>query len=187
MKLVSHHIPWFWVNFSLPIFCISVKFPGQNDKYRLFPKQAFDTEELERIPLLFSAKISHSTYLFKESGKVFYIVAIDNGAVFIKQSGKEKKGEKMNGEEKKGERCYHIHDQFVTDIKPLSDSRLVTCSEDGKIKLWKNFASESDALELRQIGEFSGYGPVITCLDVDDDDKIAVGDSAGNIFFLTIF
>ena len=163
--------------FICHIFCISVKFPGQNDKYRLFPKQAFDTEELERIPLLFSAKISHSTYLFKESGKVFYIEAIDNGAVFIKQSGKEKKGE----------RCYHIHDQFVTDIKPLSDSRLVTCSEDGKIKLWKNFALESDALELRQIGEFSGYGPVITCLDVDDDDKIAVGDSAGNIFFLTIF
>ena len=167
----------FGLNFIRHIFCISVKFPGQNDKYRLFPKQAFDTEELERIPLLFSAKISHSTYLFKESGKVFYIEAIDNGAVFIKQSG----------EEKKEERCYHIHDQFVTDIKPLSDSRLVTCAEDGKIKLWKRFSVESDALELRQIGEFSGHGPAITCLEVDDDDKIAVGDSAGNIFFLTIF
>ena len=120
-------------------------------------------------------KRNNSTYMFKEAGEVFYILAHDNGEVSIRQ----------NINEEETERRYHVHDQFVTDIKPLNDSRFVTCSEDGKIKLWRLSAAED--YKLNQIGEFFGFGPAITCLDVDADENIVVGDAAGNLFFLQIF
>ena len=113
-------------------------------------------------------KLHKANYLSVTNKLTF--AALDNGSLEIKPL-----------ENENNKRCYQSHDQSVTDIKSMSDSRYITCAEDGKIKLWRY----TDTSDMIQIGEFSGHGPAITVLDVDRENVMA-GDAAGNVFFFSI-
>ena len=82
---------------------------------------------------------------------------------------------------KEGEVRYQMHDQELTDIKMTSNHQLVTVSLDGKVKVW---CREENS--LYQTGEFSGLGPGLTSIDIDQEDNLVVGDMAGNVFCLKV-
>ena len=82
-----------------------------------------------------------------------------------------------------GEARYQVHDQEVTEMKMTSRQELVTISLDGKVKVW---SWESDSNKIYQTGEFSGHGPGLTCLDIDHEDNLVIGDAAGNVLSLSV-
>ena len=86
-------------------------------------------------------------------------------------------------DEEDGEARYQVHDQEVTEIKMTSQQELVTISLDGKVKVW---SWESDSNKIYQTGEFSGHGPGLTCLDIDHENNLVIGDAAGNVLSLTV-
>ena len=113
-------------------------------------------------------KMHKASYLSKQNNLT--VTTFDDGSLEIKPI-----------ENESYKRCYHLHEQAVTDIKSLSHSRYITCAEDGKIKLWRY----TDTGDMIQIGEFSGLGPAIMVLNVVGETVMA-GDAAGNVFFFTI-
>ena len=99
-----------------------------------------------------------------------YITAQEDGSIDVSSDGHEVK--------------YEVHGQQVTDIKITSHTQLVTVSLDGKVKVWR--WDWWDSHNIQQTGEFTGLGPGLTCLDVDQQDNLVVGDSAGNVLCLSV-
>ena len=152
------------------------KAPGTQDKYRMVTKHA--------MPI--------TDYNFGQNEEQ------DRGVVSIIQTGLSSYELVVNGEMTLGftltddghlvqdwsKRTYLLHDQAATDVKLLvlkGTVHLVTCSEDGKLKMWRLEKDEED--DLVQVGEFIGHGPALTCLNTWNED-IVVGDKAGNVLYL---
>merc|ERR1711874_221459 len=64
-----------------------------------------------------------------------------------------------------------------------SQQELLTISMDGKMKVWR---LDLITLTISQTGEFSGLGPGLTSLDIDGQDNLVVGDTAGNVLCLSV-
>ena len=132
----------------------------------------FDAVEyLNLIDRVGPLKLFRRKYILRgESGRsLTYLNTEEDGSVEIFNKGDE------------GEMKYHMHDQELTDIKMTSKHQLVTVSLDGKVKVWSREESS-----LYQTGEFSGLGPGLTSLDIDQEDNLVVGDMAGNVFCLRV-
>jgi len=76
-----------------------------------------------------------------------------------------------------------LHDKTVSGFCVIDKKRIVTCSEDGKIKVWK--ATNEDVALFTQIGEFTGHGPAFSALE-RVGEKLIAGDAAGNVFCLEV-
>ena len=74
-----------------------------------------------------------------------------------------------------------VHNKTVSGVGHIDKNKLVTCSQDGKIKAWRMEIKES--LQFGQIGEFTGHGPAFSAMEVVGK-KLVAGDTAGNVFCL---
>ena len=76
-----------------------------------------------------------------------------------------------------------LHDKAISGCCVIDKKRIVTCSEDGRIKMWKG--TKEDVAFFTQIGEFSGHGPAFTAIE-HVGERVIVGDAAGNVFCLEV-
>eukprot|EP00092_Neocalanus_flemingeri_P080292 GFUD01100134.1.p1 GENE.GFUD01100134.1~~GFUD01100134.1.p1 ORF type:complete len:2596 (+),score=710.97 GFUD01100134.1:181-7968(+) len=101
----------------------------------------------------------------------FHIVMKDDGIIEIENCQDSSKD------------CRKIHDKVVTGMGFFAEDKLVTCSQDGKLKAWS--LGNKDSLQFDQIGEFAGHGPAFSAMEVVGE-KVVVGDTAGNVFCLAV-
>ena len=114
-------------------------------------------------------KLTTTSYLWREEGERVFIECPEDGGLNIMDEFTE------------SSISSHAHDKIVTDVKQVNED-IFTCSEDGKIKLWK---IKED--QMMQVGEYQGKGPGFSCLEFSEDGgKVMAGDSAGGVFFFSI-
>ena len=130
------------------------------------------TEYLDFINQAGPLRLFKSKYIFRlNAGPTTCLTALEDGRIEVSNSGLAQ------------DTSYQVHHQEVTDIKMTSQQELVTISLDGKVKVWR---LDTVSLTIRQTGEFSGPGPGLTSLDIDLQDNLVVGDSAGNVLCLSL-
>ena len=165
----------------LVLSCLEVR---STRKYRIVVKKTFPvysrehemeteaTEYLDFINRQGPVRLFKTKYVIRaQAGPTVHLRALEDGRIELSHSGLSQAV------------SYQAHHQEVTDIKMTSQQELLTISLDGTIKVWRlNWLD----LELSQTGEFSGLGPGLTCLHLDLEDNLVVGDQAGNLLCLAV-
>jgi len=145
-------------------------FPVSSREHEMETEKA--TEYLDFIRQEGPVRLFKSKYILRvQAGPTLYLTALEDGRIEVSNSGLAQ------------EVSYQLHHQEVTDIKMTSQKELVTISLDGKVKVWR---LDIINLNISQTGEFSGLGPGLTSLDIDLQDNLVVGDSAGNVLCLSV-
>ena len=115
-------------------------------------------------------QLTATSYLWRGGGEKGYIECHPDGRIQIMECDTQ------------NELSWQAHDKIVTDVKQLNKNHFVTCSKDGKVKLWM---IKTD--NMVQVGEVQGQGPGFSCLEVSEDGNILMaGDAGGGVFFFSI-
>ena len=129
----------------------------------------FINEEYLNMMKVKLTKLTTTSYLWREGSDMGFIECLEDGRI------------KIMDEFTDPSISTQAHDKIITDVKQVNED-IFTCSEDGKIKIWK---IKED--QMVQVGEYQGKGPGFSCLEVSDDGSMMMaGDWAGGVFFFSI-